>query len=306
MDAHGVYPRGLDASFAHHDFRAMGTHVALIGPGATDDPTLLRASASIEGVFAREEQRFSRFRADSELSRVNAATGRWTQVTSPFADLVEIALTHAELTDGLFDPTVLDAMVAAGYDRDFDEVVAGARGALRPPHPCGRWREIETRRGAIRLPTGVGLDLGGIAKGWAVDLATEAALHAGLPWSLVNAGGDLRIAGDAPPIDVRIEDPGDPGGTAASLRLASGAIASSSTMRRAWGPRLHHIVDPRTGAPADSPFVQATVWAATCAEAEGLATWALLTGASAMDTVSCALVSRDGDLLVNFGSEMVA
>lgn len=288
---------------AHHAFRAMGTDVSIVGPETSEDTTFLQASATVEAVFAREEQRFSRFRADSELSHVNASAGRWTQVSSPFEKLVGIALTHAERTDGLFDPTVLDAMIAAGYDRDFDEVLAGARGALRPPRPCGRWREIETRPGAILLPTGVGLDLGGIAKGWTADLAAEAESREGLPWSLVSAGGDLRITGDAPPIDVRIEDPGEPSETAAWLRLASGALASSSTMRRAWGPDLHHIVDPRTGAPADSPIVQATVWAATCAEAEVLATWALLTGTGAMDTVPCALVSRDGDLIVNFEAE---
>lgn len=289
-----------------HAFRAMGTDVSIIGSGTSTDATFLRASATVEAVFAREEERFSRFRAESELTRVNASTGRWTQVSAPFEELVGIALAYAERTDGLFDPTVLGAMIAAGYDRDFDEVLAGARAALHPARPCGRWREIETRPGAIRVPAGVGLDLGGIAKGWTTDLAAEAAVREGLAWALVNAGGDLRIAGDAPPIDVRVEDPGDPRETAAWLRLASGALASSSTMRRAWGPDLHHIVDPRTGAPTTSPIVQATVWAATCAEAEVLATWALLTGSEALDTVAGALVSRDGDLLVNFGSEAAA
>ena len=254
----------------------------------------------MEAVFAREEQRFSRFRADSELSRVNASAGTWTPVSPPFAELVGVALAHAERTDGLFDPSVLDAMIASGYDRDFDEVIAGARGALRPPRPCGRWREVETRPGAIRLPEGVGLDLGGIAKGWTVDLAALAAVREGLPWTLVNAGGDLRIAGDAPPIDVRIEDPGAPSETAAWLRLSSGALATSSTMRRAWGPDLHHIVDPRTGAPTDSPIVQATVWAETCVDAEVLATWALLAGTGVADTTPCALVTRDGDLIMSF------
>lgn len=285
---------------AHHAFRAMGTDVSILAP---QDPAFARARAAVEVVFDREERRFSRFRDDSELCRVNGAAGRWTSVSAPFGSLIGLALAHADRTDGLFDPTVLHAMVAAGYDRDFDEVLAGARGALHPPRPCGRWREIVTRPGAILLPAGVGLDLGGIAKGWTADLAAEAALRAGLPWALVSAGGDLRIAGDAPAIDVRIEDPGAPSETAATLRLATGALASSSTLRRAWGPDLHHILDPRTGAPSDSPIVQATVWAPTCAEAEVLATWALLTGTAAIDEVPCALVSRDGDLIMNFDAE---
>ncbi len=285
---------------AHHSFRAMGTDVSLTGP---DDASFTRASEAVEAVFAREERRFSRFRDDSELSRVNLAAGRWTSVSAPFEALIGLALTQAPRTDGLFDPTVLHAMAAAGYDRDFDEVLAGARGALHPSQPCGRWREVATRPGEILLPAGVGLDLGGIAKGWTSDLAAEAAVREGLPWSLVSAGGDLRIVGEAPPIDVRIEDPGAPSETAATLGLDSGALASSSTLRRAWGPDLHHILDPRTGAPTDSPIVQSTVWASTCAEAEVLATWALLTGIAALDTAPCALVSRDGDLITNFDAE---
>jgi FAD:protein FMN transferase len=285
---------------AHHSFRAMGTDVSLTGP---DDASFTRASEAVEAVFAREERRFSRFRDDSELTRVNLSAGRWTAVSAPFEALVGLALAQARRTDGLFDPTVLHAIVAAGYDRDFDEVLAGARGALHPPQPCGRWREIAVRPGEILLPAGVGLDLGGIAKGWTSDLAAESAVREGLPWSLVSAGGDLRIVGEAPPIDVRIEDPGAPSETAATLRLDSGALASSSTLRRAWGPDLHHILDPRTGAPTDSPIVQSTVWAPTCAEAEVSATWALLTGTAAMDIVPCALVSRDGDLIMNFETE---
>jgi thiamine biosynthesis lipoprotein len=283
-----------------HSFRAMGTDVSLTGP---DETSFTRASEAVEFVFAREERRFSRFRDDAELRRVNLAAGRWTSVSAPIEVLVGLALTQARRTDGLFDPTVLNAMLAAGYDRDFDEVLAGARGALHPPQPCGRWREVATRPGEILLPPGVGLDLGGIAKGWTSDLAAEAAMLEGLPWALVSAGGDLRIAGDAPSIDVRIEDLGDASATAASLRLATGALASSSTLRRAWGPDRHHIIDPRTGAPSDSPIVQATVWAPTCAEAEVLATWALLTGTAAIDAVPCALVSRDGDMVVNFDAE---
>ena len=156
------------------------------------------------------------------------------------------------------------------------------------------------RVGALLLPPDTGLDLGGIAKGWTVDLAAASAIADGLAWALVSAGGDLRIAGDAPTMEVTIEDPGAPTEAAGALRLATGALASSSTMRRAWGPGLHHIIDPRTGAPTDSPVVQATVWAPTCAEAEVLATWALLRGVDALDRVPCALVTDDGDLVVNF------
>lgn len=281
------------------DFRAMGTKVSIVAPADAAGRMLAGATERTRAVFEREEQRFSRFRVDSELSRVNGASGGWIEVSPAFERLARFALMQAERTGGLFDPAALDAVVAAGYDRDFDEVLAGARGALRPPRPCGRWREIEVRPGYVRLPAGVGLDLGGIAKGWTADLAAEDALLAGVPWIVVDAGGDLRVAGDAPAIDVALEDPMIATEEVARLRIGAGALASSSVTHRAWGPGLHHVVDPRTGAPADAPALQATAWAPTCAEAETLATWALLTGPPALDAVPGAIVTADGTLFLN-------
>jgi thiamine biosynthesis lipoprotein len=286
-----------------HDFRAMGSDVSLYAPDTDRTPTAL---AAVRSVFEREEQRFSRFRGDSELTRVNEAAGRWTPVSPAFEALVTEALRQAEATGGLFDPAVLDAIVAAGYDRDFDEVIAGARGALHPARPCGRWREIQLLDGRILLPEGVGLDLGGIAKGWTADLAAATAVEVGLPWALVSAGGDLRIAGDAPTLDLTVEDPYQRGGSLATLRLSSGALATSTTVRRAWGDGLHHVIDPMTGAPADASLVQATVWAQTCAEAEVLATWALLTGPEAAATFPGAYLAPNGDLLISFNEEEAA
>jgi thiamine biosynthesis lipoprotein len=193
----------------------------------------------------------------------------------------------------LFDPAALGAVVAAGYDRDFDELLAGARGALHPPRACGRWAEIEVRPGALRLPAGVGLDLGGVAKGW-TDLA-DAALHMGLV-----TRDNLRIAGDTPGIDVTIEDPADADTEVVRVRLSRGALASSSITKRAWGPGLHHVIDPRIGIPSDDRTLQATVWAPTCAEAEVRATWALLTGPSALATINGAIATADGELRTNF------
>lgn len=287
-------------------FRAMGTQITTVLPGSFPERTLTAALDRVDGIFAKEEQRFSRFRGDSELTSVNAASGRWTNVSGGFERLVRFALRQAERTEGLFDPTVLHAMIAAGYDRDYDEVLAGARGVLHPPQPCGRWAEIDLRPGGLCLPAGVGLDLGGIAKGWTADLAAEAVVHSGLPWALVSAGGDLRIAGDSTGIDVAIEDPWVATEEAARVRLTSGALASSSTTRRAWGPGLHHVIDPRTGAPSDAAALQATVWAPTCAEAETLATWAILTGPAALDTVPGAIATVDGSLVMNFATAEVA
>jgi thiamine biosynthesis lipoprotein len=287
-------------------FRAMGTQITTLLPGSLPERILSDAFDLVQTIFAREERRFSRFLGDSELTSVNAASGRWTDVSAGFERLARFALLQADRTQGLFDPTVLHAMIAAGYDRDYDEVLAGARGALHPPQPCGRWGEIETRPGGLRLPAGVGLDFGGVAKGWTADLAAEAAIDRGLPWALVSAGGDLRIAGDTSGIDVAIEDPWLATAEVARVRIASGALASSSTTRRAWGPGLHHVIDPRTGAPSDAAALQATVWAPTCAEAETLATWAILTGPSALDSVPGAIATSDGHLLMTFATAGVA
>ncbi len=284
-----------------HAFRSMGTSVSLIADPRTPPGAFERAARSVELVFTREDLRFSRFRGDSELTRVNARAGRWTKVSPGFAALLARSLEAAARSDGLFDPTVLPSLIAAGYDRDFDELIAGARDALHPSEPCGRWSEIELEGDLVRLPIGVGLDFGGIAKGWTVDLAAHAAIGEGLSWAIVNAGGDLRITGTSPSegFEIAIDDPEAPGEEIARVRVARGALATSSVTARAWGPGLHHLIDPRTGLPADTGILQATVWAETCAEAEIRAKWALLSGSSILDHVSGVLVTDDGRILTN-------
>ncbi|MGZ8629484.1 MAG: FAD:protein FMN transferase [Actinomycetota bacterium] len=275
----------------------MGSTISLYAP---DVARFDEAARLVTDTFHVEEARYSRFRADSELSRINATAGSWTTVSSGFAALLRFALERAAATVGLFDPTVLRAMEAAGYDRDLDEVIEAARGALRPPVACGRWREIELGTHAVRLPHDVGIDLGGVAKGWTADLAAERALGAGLPWLLVSAGGDLRIMGDPPSLEIAVEDPDEPDRSLATLRLSTGAIATSSTRRRSWGPGLHHVIDPRTGAPSATGVVQATVWAPTCAEAEIASTVALLEGTTGAALRPSLLVEEGGAVYRSF------
>jgi FAD:protein FMN transferase len=288
-------------------FGAMGTVVTLIGPapGSERDRAILeRALTIVRATFAREEERFSRFRLETEISRVNAEAGRWTTVSRPFRKVLRASLEAARSTGGLFDPTVLPALLAAGYDRDFDAVIAGARLALHPTEPCGRWREIRVRDRQILFPHGVALDFGGIAKGWTVDRAARK-LRELLPWALVDAGGDLRLVGSIPPegLDVGVEDPLDPRAEIMRLRLDRGALATSSVTLRSWGTGLHHLIDPRTGRPAQTGILQATVWARTCAEAEVGSKLALLDPHGAIDRIPVVLVREDGTILTNLAEQ---
>lgn len=295
----------MSLSTRRHGFRAMGTNAALIADARISPERFARAAGTVELLFAREELRFSRFRYDSELTHLNARAGRWTTVSPAFAALLGYALRAAATSDGLFDPTVLPTLIAAGYDRDFDEVIAGARGALHPPVPCGRWSEVQLDADQVLIPADVALDLGGVAKGWTVDAAARAATTVGeLPWAAVNAGGDLRLVGVAPPegIDVAVEDPDRSEDEVARVSLVAGALATSSVTARAWGPGLHHLIDPRTGRPSDTGVLQATVWAETCAEAEILSKCALLEGPSVLERLGAVLVMEDGRVLMNIGT----
>ena len=283
----------------------MGTSIRILTDDDCAPPVVRGATAVIRRTFEREERRFSRFRADSELSQVNAASGRSISVSAPFASVIARALDGARATEGAFDPTVLGALEAIGYDRDFDEVLAGARDRLHPPRPCGRWRDVTLQGDVLRVPAGVGIDLGGIAKGWTADLAATRALDAGLRWVLVNAGGDLRIAGDAPVIDIAVEDPDHRDAEIGRLSVREGGLATSSIRSRSWGPGLHHVIDPRTGTPAETDLLQVTVTAPTCAQAEVAATAALL-GGSAAPARTAVVVTDDGRVVVGVPIEEAA
>lgn len=302
----GTAPVFVDGAVAmeRHTFHAMGTSVGITTTSGADRAAFREAIGCIETTFRDYEARFSRFLETSELARVNARSGSWTSVSKEFASMLQSAVDGARRTDGLFDPTVLPALVAAGYDRDFDEIVAHAREVLRAAVSCGRWEEVEVRGRMIRIPRDVALDFGGIAKGWTVDVAIERV--AGLvPWVLVEAGGDLRVGGDVARrgLDIALEDPRDPHAEVLRFRLVEGALATSSVTRRAWGPGLHHLIDPRTAEPATTGVLQATCWAPTCREAEVGSTWALMSGRPVLDGISATLVLDDGTVITNMPSE---
>jgi FAD:protein FMN transferase len=290
-----------------HDFESMSMTIALIGPEPRDDRerwAFNEAASEVELVFRRADERFSRFNPDSELSRVNAGAGRWQRVSPEFAELTRRALDAARATDGLFDPTVLPELIAAGYDRDFDQIVTTDRPAGRtlPPTPR-RYHDVELEGRLLFLPPGAALDFGGIAKGWAVDQAAR--VVRGLPWAIVDAGGDLRLAGrPVHPVPIGIVDPIDPSVEILQVSLETGALATTSVVTQSWGPGLHHVIDPRSRRPASTGVLQATVWAETCTEAEVFSKWALLAGPRVLRELPAALVMEDGQVLVSLRSEV--
>jgi thiamine biosynthesis lipoprotein len=261
----------------------MGTDVTvLVLDGPADAAT--HAADTIE----RLEQRWSRFRPTSELSVLNAARASTPVVVSAetFA-LVERAVRSWHFTGGRYDPTVLPAVVAAGYDRDFEAVVSEGAGpaadAAAAPGCSGI--VLDARVSAITLPPGVALDLGGIGKGYAADLVAREVVDDGARGALVNLGGDLRAIGAAPEPHGWVVEVDDPLATGATgiLTLREGAIATSTRLRRAWerdGRVLHHLIDPRTGLPAESGLASVTVVAGEAWRAEVLAKSAFIAGAA--------------------------
>lgn len=268
------------------EFRAMNTDViALVVAETSQSAVATAALARVEALFAKVEAALSRFRPTSELSTLNRSAGQRFAASPLLFEAVDRAVRAARETAGVFDPTVLGALVAAGYDRSFELLATSSAAAAPSPRPsAGTWREIELdrRHQTIRLPAGCGIDLGGIGKGWTVDRATE--LLSGFAGFAIDAGGDIFAGGtqkDGSPWSVGVADPDHPERDLLSFVVRDAAVATSSTARRRWqqaGRPQHHLIDPRTGQPAQSGVVSATVLAESVARAEVLAKVALILG----------------------------
>lgn len=278
-------------------FRAMGTDVELLLESDSDADSgdgLRRAEDEIR----RLERLLSRFDPDSELSRLNRVGA---VVAGPeLVELTALALEGRESTGGRFDPTVHDAVVAAGYDRSFELMEPDAeRPGGRAPVRCGGGVQLDRPTGTITLSPGARLDLGGIAKGYTADRVGHL-LSAHGP-CLVNVGGDLAACG-VPEDGAWAVGVEAPGGTL-SLSLERGAMATSGRDRRRWrsgGDAAHHVIDPSTARPADTDLLRVTVVAGSAAWAEVLATGFLVAGAEAAEReadalgVPCLLVTEGG------------
>ena len=239
-------------------FNAMGCLVEIGGATPSE-------AQAIERIFQARDRQFSRFRGDSELSRVNHTSHEVVTVSKSFAQMVERALRAAASTGGLVDPTLADAITAAGYDRDFEALEP--RAATARAGAPGRWRAVRIVGRLLIRPVGVELDLNGVVKGQTVDDALGLLSGEGF----VNAGGDYAGRGE---FDVAL-----PGGD--SVRVTHGGLATSGTTKRRWlraGAWQHHLIDPRSGRPADSPWTEVTVGAGTCLQADVAAKAAFLLG----------------------------
>lgn len=289
---------------------------------ASDDDLLASAVEAVRGTVDAFDRACSRFREDSELSAVNRAAGRATRVSPLMVEATEAAVRAAALTDGDVDPTLGAALVALGYDRDFDSLrdfdlaVAGRDDVTgRGPGeavPPGRalsvasvagWRTIrvDARAATVGLGPGVSLDLGATAKAMAADHAARAAHEATGCGVLVSLGGDIATAGPGPQDGWRVRVTDDHRSAVDApgqwITIRSGGLATSSTAVRRWraadGATAHHLLDPATRRPTGRGWRTASVVAANCLDANIASTAAIVRGPRAPEWLrSLGLPSR--------------
>jgi thiamine biosynthesis lipoprotein ApbE len=306
---------GAGEATAFAAWPALGMLVQLV---VTSPERLAAARELLEADLAALDLACSRFRADSELVAVGniarGASGDVTVSVSPLlAEAVAVSLRAAQLTDGDVDPTVGGVLADLGYDRDFAELARGGEGDTKGVSVRvipGWWAvRVDVDRMRLTVPAGAQLDLGATVKGWAADRAAARIAGELGCGALVSLGGDTAVAGDPPAGGwrIRVQDktalPGEPAvGPSQVVTIRDGGLATSSTAARRWrrgGDVLHHILDPRTGRPAQPVWRTVSVAAATCADANTAATAAVIRGRLALGWLTglrlpARLVSPDG------------
>lgn len=307
-DEHRRYAdaRGFGAA----EWPALGTTAHLV---VTDAAALDAARIEVERVLADIDYAASRFRDDSELSRLNTAAGQWVAIGRTLAQALRVGIDAAAWTDGLVDPTVGNLLVDYGYDRTFSAVAADGPPVTVNVRRTTDWTSIELDEEALRarVPAGVLVDLGATAKGLAADLAAAAATAATGSGVLVSLGGDISVDGPAPhdgwavtiadvsDLSLPYDDP-----AAQTVVITTGGLATSSVNARRWrrgGSEVHHIIDPRSAAPAEGRWRTVSVTAATCALANAASTAAVVLGDAAMSWLvdrgmHARLVGHDGSV----------
>jgi thiamine biosynthesis lipoprotein ApbE len=287
-------------------FRAMGTMngVAVDDPGALE-PALAAAREVIHAVDAA----CSRFRADSEISHLNELAGQGPiPVSELLDDAISAALDAAASTGGLVDPTIGRLMERIGYTVTFSDLPSDGPSINLEIRSAPGWASVTHDRvnRTVSLPEGASIDLGAVGKAWAADRAARVAAQRIGAGVLVACGGDVAVSGPSPVAGwrVRVTETAD-AAIWQDVHVFDGGIATSGTESRTWrrgGEVLHHILDPATGLPADSPWAMASVAAASCADANAAATASIVLGDAApswLDAlgVPARLVRRDGTIV---------
>jgi thiamine biosynthesis lipoprotein len=271
----------------YHEFHAMSTSILLAaeGPSEAVETGFSQARAFIE----ESEKRFTRFSDQSELSRLNQSAGAWFDASEDLFEVVSQALQLHKQTQGLFDPAVLEALEQAGYNRTIEEVrrsgllPAPSAVLVKPNVRVFSAVQLDADRQRIQLPEGMRIDLGGIAKGWIAERAANI-LSTWTDACAVDAGGDAFLVGlpaGQTAWRITLENPADPSRGLAILKLKPGAVATSAITKRRWrqaGQERHHLIDPRTQAPANTGWQSVTVIAPHASTAEAYAKSLLICG----------------------------
>jgi thiamine biosynthesis lipoprotein len=264
-------------------FPALGTTAALV---VRRDDDLAEARSIFETEIAAIDRACSRFRPDSELTRVNTAGGRATAVSGLFRQALDVAVRAARLTDGRVDPTVGAAMRRLGYDRDFRTLDRDGPPLRVSVERVAGWQtiEIDDDRATVRVPAGVELDFGATAKALCVDRAARAIESASAAGALVSLGGDMAVAGVGNPgwpVLVTDDHAASADADGQRIRLGCGGLATSGTTVRRWmrgDLAMHHVVDPAIGLPALECWRTVSVTAASCVDANIASTAAIVMG----------------------------
>ena len=283
-------------------WQSLGTYVQL---SVSDRDVVAAAEQRARALLAAVDRTCSRFRAESELNRVNAGAGTWVRVDPLLVAATIAAVEAAEHTDGIVHPLLGRVMIGLGYDRTFTELQPGrAAGARITPPPLGAWRSLEWEAEAIRIPAGTALDLGATAKAWAGDLISRTIAEQERTNVALSLGGDVAIAtGDRSPTWWPIMISEHPEGeSSAEVALSGGGLATSSTRVRRWtiaGTTHHHLVDPRTGDSARTCWRTVSATGPSATAANIATTAAVILGEDAVGWltqrgVAARLVSTDG------------
>jgi thiamine biosynthesis lipoprotein len=265
---------------------ALGTMAELV---VTDPACLVAAASILRSELEHVDRVASRFRVDSEISRLQTACGREVVVSPDLFELLVVSLQAAEATDGAVDPTVGGAMNRLGYDRDFADVVDDATGRVPDPAPVPGWKsiEVDSSESSVRIPMGTQLDLGATAKAWSADRVARRVFNQLGCGVLVSLGGDIAVSGPPPSGGFRVGLGDIAGGlpTGGAVAINAGGLATSGIAVRQWrlgGRLVHHILDPSTGLPVKPTWRTVSVAAASCVAANTASTAAMVKGPDAL------------------------